>query len=418
MKPLILPARLNVIDVVNSWWLREADTLGVVVSDDDRYRLRVLAAAMNNLPRMLEFGSDYITRQLRSKKSQLTIDKAFIDAMFTRINDDYKSSYVSGSILPPPLELKAAIYGEKITVTENVMNLIRRSIFTNSISKFSNPNLEEHIMPEMSIFVLYASAIECLQNVSTQTKTIAQLIINTFDGISKALRSGEQEGDILEASGRQWLKVRLSAVKYARIKMVPLCSIFSLDIEEEPVLSRQPLFSTVINTDDFGSPRTTTPPNVYDDETAFLQHINDLEMDDDAIILLESCPGQCFDAGFIARDTNTNELVLVFIDFKSRRERTTAAASSKKPPPKKNKMKQYRRIKGCANNMARLVGESKLSVAGRAFANQRYVFIYMSTHDYKMHLDKQKRCLLMGREKTRKFFTCLWDIYVAARACF
>ena len=125
------------------------------------------------------------------------------------------------------------------------MSLIRRSMFTNSISKIPSFDVEVSTLPEISVFLLYAAAQTCLLGHPDPCEDITNHIVNTFDGIVHALQSSPQEaqeGDVVEAADRQWLGIRLATLEYAEIPAGPLHNVLGID-KRNAVVQKQGLLA-------------------------------------------------------------------------------------------------------------------------------------------------------------------------------
>ena len=135
IKPLRLPPSLNAIDVVDKWW--KVQRYGL--STKDKLKLELLVKMFNNLPRQLQFADKYLYGLLINKQPRPRIDDAVIYSIANYVKKElfelYGSSMGETIIFDSKNSkyLHALIFSQEIVMDPICMELIRYSIFTNSL---------------------------------------------------------------------------------------------------------------------------------------------------------------------------------------------------------------------------------------------------------------------------------------------
>jgi hypothetical protein len=153
LRMLRLPDRLNIDKVLSQWW----DT--AVDCTRDQTVLKLVAASMNSLPRVLEFASKYLrdNRVMRrgdhgKSSEEAVIDSAFVSGLYKYVLREMRDRYPPS--LPSNEILRAIYFGQHMKLGDTgVIHAINLSVITNSLGSL-HPDSE--FVPETSLIRLKA----------------------------------------------------------------------------------------------------------------------------------------------------------------------------------------------------------------------------------------------------------------------
>ena len=136
IKALILPSQLSKTDIVKEIWNKGNRLL---LSKRDSHRLELVAATVNNNPRLVEIVKDYIDKCTIDKQSDsLTVDKNFAEGLYNHLHSQITSRYGGiKSICPSPQLLGALIFEDGVNYDLETADCITCSVITNSLDAFS-----------------------------------------------------------------------------------------------------------------------------------------------------------------------------------------------------------------------------------------------------------------------------------------
>ena len=345
IKPLQLPPKLNVDDVMKKWW--KLDEFGL--SQD--WTLKLFTSTINNLPRALESAGMKIISEL-NKRKQIG-DDAFevddnlilsvINAVLNNLQEMYTALANGGStstiLFDPstPDYLYQLIYlGKGVAMDENVMLLLQSSVYTNSLQIIQK---NKSIIPEASILMLIAQAKEGSHTKSGSFLKPSSCLVNTYTGILDVLKSKHHrdDGDALESAGINWIQTRIATVaKNSDKKIIKLSELFAIepaDDDHEIILFKK---SNHLNDE-------VLFPRLCEGHEKFLAAFNAVLYSSQ---MFKSIDGQQWDTMLMTyRRTGVNGEImkpfLIFIDFKSKHIVMKESINSTIKPIKLNQYHQY-----------------------------------------------------------------------------
>eukprot|EP01041_Mallomonas_annulata_P001575 gene1575-3047_t len=184
IKFINLPSNLDVARIEEDIWVPH-----IFRSDDDRLKLRLVAAMINSIPRFIEYAKlvvNHIESIRKANKSEENFTRSDIREIIQQI---IAKVFLGFSMnLPPNNLLAAIIFGDKVSLKDDyVLKGIRRSLIMNSVCAIDFPD-----------------------------PVIASVQTSSFLNILDAITDFELDkvGYILEVIAFEWLKIRvkLSAV--------------------------------------------------------------------------------------------------------------------------------------------------------------------------------------------------------------
>jgi hypothetical protein len=198
VRPIILPSKLNVNDIVKKIWKLK----------DDRFAL--VAATLNELPRLVQFAYDFI-----SKKGNINFEREDISALYDYVFFQTRGMYGTRDMqLPSRSLLLKLIYGERVDIVETTDAIIC-SVVTNSLGSFTD---KSQISPEVSLTMLYLASENDLPLLHEGLRMIYDTVkVNPND-----------IGHVMETAFLQWLKIRLSVVVAAESENLTLKKLMGL----------------------------------------------------------------------------------------------------------------------------------------------------------------------------------------------
>ena len=206
---LQLPNRLSPERVVSEWWGRDAT--GRELTDETRGVLELVAASLNNMPRVLEIADDFLRRDANARRP---LDQALLRDLYAEVLQRGQDRYWPPS---PSSQVLTAMYfrGEPIPVAgKETTSAFVRSVVTNSFQR--------QLVPDASLVLLRVCSL--YSGARGLVKFIGEGIGSLFDcltmtapsdadavGADKSCRS---LGDVLEEAGLQALRGRLLLMRY------------------------------------------------------------------------------------------------------------------------------------------------------------------------------------------------------------
>ncbi|CAE7713545.1 unnamed protein product [Symbiodinium necroappetens] len=154
---LELPERLDAEKVAKSWWK----------SEDAKFA----AAALSDLPRLLEFGAEFLDHL----PDDATLNQSDVSKLFVHVRQRLPQRYTLQ--LPPAADLYPAVFGEEMKRDATVMIYIKRSLFVNALQEVELPSPDgtsaPSITPVVSLFMISAAA-KASRNPSSFAKLVAE----------------------------------------------------------------------------------------------------------------------------------------------------------------------------------------------------------------------------------------------------
>ena len=139
---LELSERLDEREVVTSWWERNGTEFA--------------AAALSELPRLLEFAAGFLVKLPKN----VALNPSNVAELFQHVREELRGRYTLK--LPPAADLFAAVFGEETTRNATVMTYIKRSIFVNTVREVEMPGFDGttdlQIKPILSLLLISAAA--------------------------------------------------------------------------------------------------------------------------------------------------------------------------------------------------------------------------------------------------------------------
>ena len=443
IKPIKLPSKLKVDDVINKWWKLDDD---FDLTKDETLKLKLIASTINNLPRALESAGTKIVYELNKKKqiggTMPKVDDnlilSVIDAMVNDLQYKYNAltSGVSTSHIlfgsSTPEYLYQLIYlAEGVKLDENSMLLLQSSIYTNSLLIIQ---WEKTIMPEGSILMLIAQARNALKSsVSLSSQPPSQCIMNTYSAIRDVLTSKPRYyGDALKFVVFNWLRTRISVAKNSGKKIIKFTELFAIRS-----LSTKFAFEILLPDDD------DDEENRLYDEIVFPRLCKDSEkflIAFDAVHyssrIFKSINGQQWDIMLMTyrRDEEDGEMkpFLIFIDFTSK---SIIKRSKKDKCSMKDELdlSQYQLVKNMVQELkssdsdvssSSSTSRRPLTLQSQALINGDFIYIYLTTYpsvkpssNNKYTEDLSKGNLYITDEaESKKFYGILFPFYQTTRA--
>ena len=106
--PIILPSQLDTAAIANTTW----NPVNILqTSENDLYKLQLIATTVNSLPRLVKMVRDYINDKRSGQTGPLVIDAKFVRKLFTYLNVQIGYRY-QGLRCPRGETLRAIIFGD------------------------------------------------------------------------------------------------------------------------------------------------------------------------------------------------------------------------------------------------------------------------------------------------------------------
>ena len=216
IRAIELPSNLNNDLIVNEIW---ATTFSIsrVLSDQEKYRLKLVAETINSVPRLVEMVNDFILMDNNKKR---VVDKNFVADLFKFLPRAIQCRYIRE--LPPPDNiLKAIIFKIPVLLNEPGLDaVIRASVITNSLTVFGENEQLEAL--EVSIVMLnYAIGGSGFENTPGVIEAIHRGLTTILNILSKDINqtsmttigTGNEEfvekGQLIRTLCFEWMKIRV-----------------------------------------------------------------------------------------------------------------------------------------------------------------------------------------------------------------
>ncbi|CAE7463605.1 unnamed protein product [Symbiodinium necroappetens] len=378
---LELPERLDAEKVVKSWWAREGATF------------EFAAAALSDLPRLLEFGAGF----LDEFPDSVARNPSNVSELFVHVREQLQGRYFPR--LPSFAELYPAVFGEETERNETAMAYILESIFVNALKDVRMPRCTSRVTPVVSLFMISAAA-KASRNPSSFAKLVAEFPENI---------ELKEEGRPLECCAMWWLRMRLATA--AGKKDFPLEKLLGLegvdfeDAEDRCMLKLVKKVIFHVPSDDFNLRRSYRKGKLASSRkqnaATFLEQLNQLGKEADEVWLLCAADREGWDILLSVYDTQDSKWFLAFIDLKARQSSEDAD--------------QARYVQSLASR-AQSRGSVAPSSLLEALKDKRYCFLYITTAEGASSANEL--AITMRRDDTERFFGPLSAIHSAIRKAF
>jgi hypothetical protein len=401
---------LNPYEIVKHWWKRP-----------EMAALIKVAAALADVPRGVEFAATYL------RGHPEPVNAGTIKALLEYVQAEFISWY-NPSLRLTLDELHAVFFGEELELNARSMELVKFSLFTNSIVDFNSDTTTAKFIPTASLLLLAAGAQRGAPN-------------NVANSLLKGLLprlSTVKIGDPLEWGVELALQMRLAIV--AGRKDLSLLQLMSLEGEDlnrgsesrssevgDGMLDK--MAKVNVNVPKVFNQEYDPIPNSQTDLEGFVAFLTAWEMVAGEVRLASIHKKEGFDHLFVVCD-DSGEIFLVFIEDWSKKgkqqkkKRTVndkAAAAGRmgwtraRTPGRKKAGKQAMRV---ANELVPEVTKANAprhSVA-HALAHGRYAFIYLTSRSGASYTTDH--AIDLGRTESGRFLGPLWPVYEAVRGGF
>jgi len=210
VRPFLLPGHLNAERIVNSWW--DASQRG----EEERRRLRLLAEAMSDAPRVVEYAGHFIKNHDKS-----AVDKLFVLCLIIFLNAEISKLYPVANFFPSRELLYNMIFRKVILMDTHVLECVKGSLITNSLEHFL---ANSTITPEINIFIL-GNAAEYFQG--KHSAHVREVYVEIINALQDADKRENISGDFFWI----WLKFRIQIAQCC--PQLPLTLGKLLGIESE-----------------------------------------------------------------------------------------------------------------------------------------------------------------------------------------
>ena len=205
---LVLPSRLDKTAIVTEI-LNKGNRSHL--SPTHYHRLELIAATVNNSPRLVEIARDYISAK---QTDVLIVDEEFVTGLYVHLDSEIESRYDGRRqfICPPDQLLRALVLGDDVKLDRENLKCITYSVITNSLDNFAVGQIL--VCPEISL--------PMMRYVSSRGKTaLAKAISDGITAIMDVITLDESKGRIWGKAYSEWIKIRLAAMcKYVPDKKV------------------------------------------------------------------------------------------------------------------------------------------------------------------------------------------------------
>ena len=130
---LVLPSRLDKTAIVTEI-LNKGNRSHL--SPTHYHRLELIAATVNNNPRLVEIARDYISAK---QTDVLIVDEEFVTGLYVHLDSEIESRYDGRRqfICPPDQLLRALVLGDDVKFDRENLKCITYSVITNSLDNFA-----------------------------------------------------------------------------------------------------------------------------------------------------------------------------------------------------------------------------------------------------------------------------------------
>jgi hypothetical protein len=394
VEPIHLPDNLDVNRIMTDCW-----KMGKKEYKDLKgsHAMKLFAATVNNLPRLMEFTREFILDK-RGKKTP--INQQYMSDLIAHVSKRTKQRYSKAHFDSLKIIVAIIFRDYKISLDEEVMEAVSNSVLTNRVSLCQ----DYKVIPTSNLFMLRVAAEY------SDTITMASELNKCFDKIFKCIETAptNQEGDLLEVVYREWLLVRLEAARQAAVegihtgtggkgankrKGISMARILGLGdkLKGLPIDLKQPAFTRKVDKD---KPIELVPlaNTSYENKSLYRAQLKNIAVIDPVsrpVVVIIPKAGEAWDVGVKMMSSSSSEPLYIFIDNKSRLENATEINSTTvKAMPKGGR--QYKKTK-------KVIGD-------------RLKFVYI----YATMIDKPSYCvdnaIFMGRNESIKMMGPLAEL--------
>ena len=393
---LPLPENLNEDQIVDKIF----NIHGIVLTKKDRLKLKRIASLVSNLPRVLQFTNDFI-----SKHSLTSIDAVFVKKWFLKLLSDIQSRYHK-ALLPSVEIMHKLVYNMEIPLNNATKELIVHSILTNRLDEFAVDPLP--IQPKVSLPVLISAALKKPENI------FSSYIKKTFSIAIDSIGNSDKEGDILEGFFPVWMQFRLQcsyewgllnndeeltiAQLFGSLRLLSLGGIWKHKIEFPFDFDAFDILTTM-NIRSFIHPLNESSeafPAYF--EGWFDQLVS---MADDVSIavplrLIKLAEGERADYCLVIYRGEDVKPFYIFIELKSMRISEDEISSS-------SDLKDKDQSDYFIRNLGKHLNKNDFS------------YVYFSTRNLNNKLLKNG-AIVLGKKTAQSFFSIIWPLYLSGRA--
>ena len=203
------PTSLDADEVLHDWVARSIPLVNTLIITDEVKKLKILSliACFSRMPRAIEIFTNKLGAALKDSPNA-TFDGEFMQKLYNATFDQISLRYPGIASLPPTYA-EAVLFKKSIKVDDKVMDLVAKSVFTNSLRDLGELNTIE-IVPETSILSIQ---LACRENVDSfkYAKEISVTIKSLLSYLASDL-GREKVGRPLEIIMRGLINSRLKVL--------------------------------------------------------------------------------------------------------------------------------------------------------------------------------------------------------------
>ena len=323
------------------------------------------------------------------------------------------------------------MFGEEIDVDKNAMQLLRSSLFTNSLDSVGRIGQAAVIVPEASVMYLTVAA---KKSTSKSQRSPSYCMTMTFEALKDVISKVDKvtgrkraAGDSLEVVGMRWLQMRLAFVCQTASKdnqVINFGTLFALNGDNWKQ------FDILLpTTDDYFEDCKLPSLDQFIGEDKknkeFFKAFNSSITFNPSkrFMIYKSAEKQAWDC-MITTYRNIggqNVPFIIFVEFKSKNiVNTSTTAEVKDVDVYPQDLRQYKRILERVEYVKQQPGE--MSEACNALARGHFAYVHFSTTSEKTHEDDIKteeesggKLFIMNRQNVRSFLGPVYPFYEVAR---
>eukprot|EP01041_Mallomonas_annulata_P000300 gene300-537_t len=382
-----IPNNLNVSQIVNDVWHFE----NIDRTSDEYFQLQLVAALVNSVPRLVEYGKTALQDVLTIRKKgnpTATLTKGDIRTAVESIIEAVRVRY---RIDQPSNELLTAIiFGEEVSLKSmEVIDAIISSIITNSIQPFGIDGYKVKSV-ETSLLMLIAIPYGSDRKVM---RSGFQAMLEAITGFGV-----DQAGLILEVIAYEWMKIRVSIIiaSRKRFSLAKLLGISDERVNEVISLKYRNILRTEI--------LTNYPQIIELDALATMDTLDEIEvMDDSHVVIIKPFRGERWDICLKTNLPSQSTPFYTFIELKSVDENETNSNKITKLVEGKITLEKFPK-NGTLYNATNMIMKN----------SSNFIYIYMNTYNSESFFLDKISCL--NREDTFRFLGPLIPLYQVARS--
>jgi len=387
---------------------------------------------MNGLARALQYGEMFFGELVKLHKlsvadnAPMDINANDITALYQYVREKISKQYFIDSEwdLPPRLT-KALLFGEKITVDDDVMNYIRQGVFTNSLSKL-RPLGKTTIIPKTTILTM-----DIMTSNNNVTNPVSLQIREIVDSLMKFMLSDNAKlGYPLEIVTRGIINARLLSLvdSDSETPNQPMkFNILQLLITNRKLIKNKvgDMFAFKKMLNQLEHKFTISRSDLIADDFKFLSlrcsYTNRKKFLFDANVVMKRIlnvmrlifhPDECADAGWLFRSKFYRVFSLI-IDCKSLKELPPPDRIFKVRPPfhfiKDRKQALY------FMNLYNKTWNAHDGSLADSILHDNVIYVYVTTRKEKSFAT-QNGILILGESDTRKFLGFMEPLYTVCRS--